>query len=130
MKETEEIYDDMKNEIERRTGTTINSGGEMALRLYAVAAELCTLWAQVDWTRAQSFPQTASGDTLDLHAAARGLSRAAATAPSHPTASSPVASPSAALASFSSITATGITTAPSKTTRPAPPKKLTKASPL
>lgn len=80
MKETEEIYDEMKNEIERRTGTTINSGGEMALRLYAVAAELCTLWAQVDWTRAQSFPQTASGDTLDLHAAARGLSRAAATA--------------------------------------------------
>lgn len=80
MKETEEIYEEMKNELERRTGAVVNSGGEMALRLHAVAAELSTLWAQVDWTRAQSFPQSASGETLDLHAAARGLTRAAATA--------------------------------------------------
>lgn len=80
MKETEEIFEEMKSELERRTGATVNTGGEMALRLYAVAAELSTLWAQVEWTRQQSFPQTASGDTLDLHAAARGLVRAAATA--------------------------------------------------
>ena len=80
MKETETIFEEMKNELERSTGATVSSGGEMALRLYAVAAELSTLWAQVDWTREQSFPQTASGDTLDLHAAARGLTRAAATA--------------------------------------------------
>lgn len=80
MKETEEIYEEMKNELERETGAVISSGGEMSLRLHAVAAELSTLWAQVDWTRCQSFPQTASGETLDLHAAARGLSRTAATA--------------------------------------------------
>lgn len=80
MKETDEIYEEMKEELERRTGTVLSSGGEMALRLYAVAAELSSLWAQVDWTRNQGFPQTASGETLDLHAAARGLSRAAAVA--------------------------------------------------
>jgi len=80
MKETETIYEEMKNELERATGAVISSGGDMSLRLHAVAAELSTLWAQVDWTRCQSFPQTASGETLDLHAAARGLSRTAAVA--------------------------------------------------
>ena len=78
MKETEEIYEEMKAELERRSGAVLSSGSEMALRLHAVAAELSTLWAQVDWTRKQSFPQTASGETLDLHAAARGLARAEA----------------------------------------------------
>ena len=78
MKETEEIYEEMKNELERRSGAVLSSDGEMSLRLHAVAAELSTLWAQVDWTRCQSFPQTASGETLELHAAARGLERAAA----------------------------------------------------
>ena len=80
MKECEEIYEEMKNELECATGAVISSGGEMSLRLHAVAAELSTLWAQVDWTRCQSFPQTASGETLDLHAAARGLTRTAAVA--------------------------------------------------
>lgn len=80
MKETDEIYEEMRRELECRTGTVLNSSGEMALRLYAVAAELSTLWAQVEWTRNQSFPQTANGETLDLHAAARGIKRAAAVA--------------------------------------------------
>lgn len=80
MKETETIYEEMRSELERSTGAVVSAGGEMALRLHAVAAELSTLWAQVDWTREQSFPQTASGGMLDLHAASRGLVRAAATA--------------------------------------------------
>lgn len=78
MKETDEIYEEMKDELERVSGAVISGGSELSLRLHAVAAELSTLWAQVDWTRNQSFPQTASGETLDLHAAARGLTRAAA----------------------------------------------------
>lgn len=75
MKETSEIYTEMTEELERKTGVSINSGGDMALRLYAVAAELETLWAQVEWTKKQSFPQTASGECLDLHARARELER-------------------------------------------------------
>ncbi len=75
MKETSEIYAEMKEELERRTGVSLSDGGDMSLRLYAVAAELSSLWAQVEWTKNQSFPQTASGGILDLHAYARGLKR-------------------------------------------------------
>lgn len=75
MKETSEIFSEMKEELERKTGVSLNSGGDMALRLYAVAAELSTLWAQVEWTKKQSFPLTASGDFLGLHAKARELER-------------------------------------------------------
>lgn len=75
MKETSVIYAQMKEELERKTGVSLSDGGDMALRLYAVAAELETLWAQVQWTLNQSFPQTASGDLLDLHAQARELER-------------------------------------------------------
>lgn len=74
MKETDEIYQEMKDELEKTTGVSLDDG-EMALRLHAVAAELSTLWAQVDWTQKQCLPQTASGSQLDLHAAARGLER-------------------------------------------------------
>ncbi len=75
MKKTSEIYEQMKEELERKAGVSLSSGGDMTLRLYAVAAELETLWAQVDWTRKQGFPQTASGELLDLHAKARALER-------------------------------------------------------
>jgi uncharacterized phage protein gp47/JayE len=80
VKETNEIYQEMKDELERRTGISFNNGGDMALRLYAVAAELSTLWAQVEWTGKQAFPQTASGEMLDMHAKARGLERGSSTA--------------------------------------------------
>jgi len=75
VKETNEIYTQMKEELERKTGVVLADGGDMALRLNAVASELSTLWAQVDWTKDQSFPQTASGEYLNLHAYARGLER-------------------------------------------------------
>ena len=70
----------MKEELERKTGVSLSGGGDMALRLHAVAAELSSLWAQVEWTKNQSFPQTASGENLDLHAYARGLERTACVA--------------------------------------------------
>lgn len=75
MKETSVIYSEMKEELERKTGVNLSDGGDMALRLYAVAAELETLWAQVQWTLNQCFPQTASGTYLELHAKARQLQR-------------------------------------------------------
>ncbi len=82
MKEMNEIYSEMVEGLERKTGVCLSGGGEMALRLYAVAAELSSLWAQVEWTKSQSFPQTASGENLDLHAYARGLERTASVAAS------------------------------------------------
>ncbi|MEG0876082.1 MAG: baseplate J/gp47 family protein [Oscillospiraceae bacterium] len=82
MKDTTRIVEEMKDELERRTGASITAGGDMDLRLNAVAAELSSLWAQVEWTKNQAFPQSASGASLDLHAAGRGLKRGLAVAAS------------------------------------------------
>ncbi|MGM9528310.1 MAG: baseplate J/gp47 family protein [Oscillospiraceae bacterium] len=78
MKDQKQIYEEMRNELAQKTGLAINDGGDMALRLSAVAAELESLWLQTEWTKKQCFPQTASGEYLDRHAALRGLSRGAA----------------------------------------------------
>lgn len=76
MKDCNEIFEEMIEELERRTGIHVDRGGDMALRLYAVAAELSSLWIQSEWLKKQSFPQTAIGDYLDMHAQTRGLERA------------------------------------------------------
>ena len=78
MKGYEEIYGEMKEALAQKSGTAIPDGGDMALRLAAVAAELESLWAQAEWTRRQCFPQYAAGEFLDRHAQMRGLSRGAA----------------------------------------------------
>ena len=78
MKNTQSIFGNLKAELENRSGVAISDGGDMALRLYAVAAELSSLWTQVEWTQKQMFPQTATGLYLDYHARARSLERGAA----------------------------------------------------
>lgn len=75
MKDTNVIFEEMVEELEGRTGIRVNRGGDMALRLYAVAAELASLWVQSEWLKKQSFPQTAIGECLDMHAQTRGLER-------------------------------------------------------
>ena len=57
------------------TGMTLNDTSEMAVRLYALAAQIYGLYAQNQWTQNQCFPQTASGEYLDYHARLRGLIR-------------------------------------------------------
>ncbi|HHU21912.1 MAG TPA: baseplate J/gp47 family protein [Clostridiales bacterium] len=79
MKSIDEIYREMKEEYSRKTGLSINDGGDMAVRLYAVAAQLFSLWAQADYVNRQAFPQTAEGKFLGYHAQLRGLERRGAT---------------------------------------------------
>ncbi|NCB51069.1 MAG: phage tail protein [Clostridia bacterium] len=79
MKTTEEIYEEMKTRFSEGTGLALKDGGDMALRLYAAAAQLSSLWIQTDYVLRQSFPQTAEGGYLDYHAQIRGLNRASAT---------------------------------------------------
>lgn len=74
----DEIYSNLKESFEERSGLTMDDGGDMALRFYALAAELVSLWAQSDYVNRQCFPQTASGEILDRHAALRGLTRGGA----------------------------------------------------
>lgn len=75
MKTVEEIYREMCARFQEKTGVTASEGGDLAVRFYAVAAELYSLYVQAEWTRAQCFPQTAEGEQLDLHAALRGVVR-------------------------------------------------------
>lgn len=76
----EELYGQMVDTFQRETGMALAGDGDMAVRLYAVAAQLYALYVQADWVGRQCFPQTAQGDYLDKHAQLRGLERRAATA--------------------------------------------------
>lgn len=75
MKQASEIYADMKQTFQEKTGADLSDSSDLAVRLYAAAAELETLYAYSDWALGQSFPQTATGEYLDYHAALRGLTR-------------------------------------------------------
>ena len=80
MKELEEIYQEMLDCFAQRTGLEAAESCDLAVRFYAVAAQVYALYAQADWVLRQSFPQTAAGSCLDSHAQLRGLSRKQATA--------------------------------------------------
>ena len=75
MRTIREIYDELCADFSARSGTQLISGGDMSLRLWAVAGEVYTLEAQADYVARQCFPQTAVGEYLDLHAGLRALER-------------------------------------------------------
>ena len=78
MQTMETIYEEMKAKLGELTGLTVTDGGDLTLRLYAVAAQLYSLWEQAEFVLRQCFPQTAEGEMLDRHAEARGITRLAA----------------------------------------------------
>ena len=59
----------------RENGMLPKGTGELAVRLYALAAQVYGLYQEAEWTRRQCFPQTATGEELDKHAFLRGLTR-------------------------------------------------------
>ena len=71
----EEIYSDMMEEFSARSGQEAAASGDVAVRLYAVAAQLYSLQVQSEWVIRQCFPQTALGEYLDRYAQLRGVSR-------------------------------------------------------
>ena len=75
MRTTEEIYGEMLAHFQRETGMEASGSGDLAVRLYAVAAQIYALYVQGDWVGRQCFPQTAGGEYLDLHAGLRGVAR-------------------------------------------------------
>ncbi|WP_186566500.1 baseplate J/gp47 family protein [Lawsonibacter celer] len=80
MKTLEEIYAEMTALFQQETGVTLAGDGDMAVRLYAAAAQIYALYVQADWVERQCFPQSALGEALDRHAQLRGLERRAAAA--------------------------------------------------
>ena len=77
MKEATQIYEQMLQVFEEKTGFRMEDTADLAVRLYAAAAQIETLYAYADWALVQSFPQTATGKYLDYHAELRGIKRQA-----------------------------------------------------
>jgi uncharacterized phage protein gp47/JayE len=75
MKTMETIYGEMLEQFEQATGFTMADESDLAVRLYAAAAQLESLYVYADWCRRQCFPQTAEGTYLAYHGALRGLER-------------------------------------------------------
>ena len=75
MKTTQEIYEQMRDQMAQRSGCAPDDGCELAVRLYAAAAQIESLYAYADWSRRQCFPQSAAGEYLDMHAQNHGLTR-------------------------------------------------------
>ena len=59
MKTVEEIYQELLSDFEERIGMDVSGSCDLAVRLYAVAAQVQALYAQTEWVKRQSFPQTA-----------------------------------------------------------------------
>ena len=75
MKTVEEIYEEMLSVFREETGAEASAVSDLSVRLYAVAAQVYSLYVQADWLSRQCFPQSAQGSWLDRHAALRGLER-------------------------------------------------------
>lgn len=79
MRSIEEIYQTLLASYAERAGFVPEEGCDLAVRLWAAAAQLQALEIQSDWVLDQSFPQTAQGVYLNYHGVMRGLERTAAT---------------------------------------------------
>lgn len=75
MRTVNEIYTSLRENFYEAGGTAIREGGDMSLRLMAVAAQIYSLEAQCRYALRQAFPQTAEGEYLDRHAQVRALER-------------------------------------------------------
>jgi uncharacterized phage protein gp47/JayE len=78
LKTVDKIYEELLETFSGRAGYSPDDSCDLAVRLYAAAAQLQALSIQADWVLDQSFPQTAQGRYLDSHAAMRGITRSAA----------------------------------------------------
>lgn len=75
MKSVQEIYEAMRSAFQQRSGMEIGDSCDLAVRLYAAAAEIQALYCQAEWVLKQCFPHTAQGQALDDHGAMRNISR-------------------------------------------------------
>jgi len=71
----EDIYQNLKADFGAKSGFEVGDGCDLAVRLWAAAAQIQSLEVQADWVLDQSFPQTAQGAYLDHHGTMRGLTR-------------------------------------------------------
>lgn len=69
----------MQSRYEELTGMKADDASDIGIRLKILAEQLAVLQHQLEEAQRQTFAQTASGEALERHAAARGLRRKPAT---------------------------------------------------
>ncbi|MFR7552506.1 MAG: baseplate J/gp47 family protein [Acutalibacteraceae bacterium] len=71
----EEIRARMAAEYAAQAGFAPDDASDAGIRIRVLAGEIYTALCMLETVRAASFPQTASGEALELHALERGLTR-------------------------------------------------------
>ena len=77
MKTIEEIYRELLGSFGAYAGLEPKEGTDLSARMYALAAQIYSLYIQADWVIRQAFPHSAEGEYLDYHAQLRSLERKA-----------------------------------------------------
>ena len=75
MQTYDEILNRMKNSYEEQTGFAPDKASDIGIRFAVLAGELFGAYNELDWLKRQMFPDTATGEYLERHAAERGLTR-------------------------------------------------------
>lgn len=70
-----EILERMQAEFETQAGFAADDASDIGIRLKVMAGEIFNLYSGVEWLKRQTFPQTATGEFLDLHGEQKGLTR-------------------------------------------------------
>ena len=70
-----EFLQKMQSRYEELTGMKADDASDIGVRLKILAEQLAMLKGQLEEVKRQTFAQTACGEALERHAAARGLSR-------------------------------------------------------
>ncbi len=71
----DEILERMNDKFYELSGYNADSASDIGIKLRLLAGEVFSLTSDIDFIKKQMFPNTASGEYLDLHAQQRGLSR-------------------------------------------------------
>ncbi len=80
MESYETIESRMREKYKEITGCDVDLGSDIGIKIKLLAGEIFNLQSSIDWIGNQLFPQSATGEQLDLHARLRGLTRKAPTA--------------------------------------------------
>lgn len=71
----DEILERMNNKFFELSGYEADRVSDIGIRLRLLAGEIFSLTSDIEWIKKQMFPNTASGEQLELHAQQRGIER-------------------------------------------------------
>jgi len=69
------ILNRMQENFKNLSGFSADDASDIGIRLKVLAGEIFTCYENLEWLKLQAFPQSATGNHLDLHAEERSLTR-------------------------------------------------------